>query len=85
MQLVEILDKAKAGYAKDGGLGEYYDPQTGAFNPDGEGDGLARFIVVELEETFNPEWPDYLQMEDAKRVIRQAMVELRGVYDALVR
>ena len=83
MQLVELLDKAKAGYAKDGFLGEYYDSETGAFNPDGEGDSLARFIAVELEETFNPERPDYRQIEDAKRAIRQAMLELSCVYDAL--
>lgn len=82
MQLVDLLDKAKAGYP-DETLGDYYDPQTGELNPHGSGDTLAKFVVVELIETFNPERSGMLQIEEAKSVIRTAMLELSCVYDAL--
>ena len=83
MKILDLLNKAKEGYAKDGYLQEFYDPDTGEWNPDGQGDTLAKFIVIELIETFNPERPDLLQIEEAKRTIRQAMLELGCVYDAL--
>ncbi len=82
MKLVEILNKANAGYP-DGKLGDYYDPETGDFNPAGEGDGLARFIVTELIETYAPNHADYLQIEMARRAISRAMLDLSLVHRTL--
>ncbi len=87
MKLVEILNRANQGYfegeADIGGPAEYYDPETGDFNPGGSGDTLAKFVVIELRETFDPNASDEVQIEEAQRVMKRAIMDLSGVYRAL--
>lgn len=82
MKLLELMEKANSLYP-DGQLSEYYDG-TGKFkdNPHG-GDGLARFIVAELSETYTPETPDASQLEEAVRVLVRARNDIDAVIAAL--
>jgi hypothetical protein len=52
MKLVELLNAANQGYP-DGYLAEYYDTKTGVLKKRGSGDALAKFIVLELIDTFD--------------------------------
>ena len=81
MKLVEILNKANEGY-DDGFLTEYYNETTGELK-DGFGDGLAKFIVVEIAETYDSEASDEDQINEAVRVLEAAKQDLDGVIDAL--
>jgi hypothetical protein len=81
MTLVELLDKANAGYP-DGFLREYYNSKTGRPRK-GKGDTLAQFIVIELSETFDPDADDDDQRYTADRMLRAAVTELESVRRAL--
>jgi len=82
MTLVQLLNKANEGY-EDHFLSEFYHPKTGKFNRKAEGDGLARFIVIEISETFDAEATDLQQVDEAIRVMTQARDDIRGVLRAL--
>jgi hypothetical protein len=77
MTLVQLLNKANEGY-DDHFLSEYFHPKTGKLRK-AEGDGLARFIVIEISETFDAEGTDLQQVDEAIRVMVQAQVDIRGV------
>jgi len=81
MRLVQLLNKANEGY-DDHFLSEYFHPKTGRFRK-GEGDGLARFIVIEISETFDAESTDLQQVDEAIRVMIQAREDIRRVIVAL--
>jgi hypothetical protein len=81
MMLVELLNAANQGYP-DGYLAEYYDTKTGKRKP-GSGDGLARFIVLELIDTFDSEATDDSQIGIATQVLERAREDLLGVIQAL--
>ena len=81
MTLVQLLNKANEGY-DDHFLSEYFHPKTGKFRK-GEGDGLARFIVIEISETFDAESTDLQQVDEAIRVMEQARDDIRGVLRVL--
>ena len=53
MQLVELLNRANSAYP-DNYLSEYFDDKTGEPITPIAGDTLAKFIVAELRETFEP-------------------------------
>jgi len=82
MTLVQLLNKANEGY-DDHFLSEYFHPKTGKFNRKAEGDGLARFIVIEISETFDAESTDLQQVDEAIRVMIQAREDIRRVIVAL--
>jgi len=82
MTLVQLLNKANEGY-DDHFLSEYFHPKTGKFNRKAEGDGLARFIVIEISETFDAESADLQQVDEAIRVMEQARDDIRGVLRVL--
>jgi hypothetical protein len=52
LSLLELLNIANEAYP-DGFLGTYFDSKTGE-RIEGHGDSLARFVVAELSETFDP-------------------------------
>ena len=82
MTLVQLLNKANEGY-DDHFLSEYFHPKTGKFNRKAEGDGLARFIVIEISETFDAESTDLQQVDEAIRVMEQARDDIRRVLRVL--
>jgi hypothetical protein len=82
MTLVQLLNKANEGY-DDHFLSEYFHPKTGKFNRKAEGDGLARFIVIEISETFDAESTDLQHVDEAIRVMIQARDDIRRVIVAL--
>jgi len=47
------------------------------------GDGLAKFIAVELQDTYDDTATDAAQREEAARVIRAAAAQLEAVAAAL--
>jgi len=68
----------------DGMVAEYVLAQSGKFmdNKYG-GDGLARFIAAELNETFDPSASKKAQLQEAVRCLDRAIYELNQVIDAL--
>jgi len=83
MKLVDLLNKASAGYDDDF-LSEYFDTDTGDLK-EGHGDTLAEFIVVELTETFDSDGDDEDQMSEAVRVMERAKRDLEDVITALLK
>ena len=82
MQLVELLNKANSAYP-DNYLSEYFDDKTGEPTTPIAGDTLAKFIVAELRETFDPTASDEQQHEVARRVLDRAGDTLYEVSIAL--
>ena len=76
MNILALLDTANSEYP-DGFLSKYYDKSGKLI--EGSGDGLARFIVVELIETFDPEVADNDQLQKAVYVMANARNELSKV------
>ena len=81
MKLLELLNAANEGYP-EGYLAEYYDPDTGK-RKSGDGDTLAKFIVLELIDTFDFKSSDDAQIDEATRVLESARRDLLGVIEAL--
>ena len=81
MTIKEILDIAAAGYGDDVIRGFYDD--AGQFQKVADGDTLARFIVLELIETFDPEATEVEQLKQAVRVMNNATADVRNVRNAL--
>ena len=80
MKMVDLLNLANSKYP-DGFLSEYYDEQGQL--KDGSGDTLAKFIVSEIQDTYNQEASDAEQVAEAARVLETARRELRGVIEVL--
>jgi hypothetical protein len=83
MTLLEVLNVANKGYP-DGGLTRYFDPETGE-PVDRYGDALAKFVVIEISETYEEGESDVDNLSRAKQVIRTAQGELEQVIEALTR
>lgn len=81
MKLVELLDVASAGY-DDEFLKMYY-TRKGTIKRKDFGDGLARFIVTEIAETFDDGSPDEAQLGEAIRVMENAKRDIEGVINTL--
>lgn len=81
LSLVELLNIANEAY-EDGYLAEYFDPDTGAFRA-GLGDTLAEFIVREIRDTFDPNATRSQQLEEARRVLMNAIDDLENVIERL--
>jgi hypothetical protein len=82
MQLVELLNKANSVYP-DNYLSEYFDDKTGEPTTPIAGDTLAKFIVAELRETFDPNATDEQQHEVGRQVLNRAGDTLYEVSIAL--
>ena len=82
MKKAELMARANRFYP-DGHLSEYFDKE-GEFvdNPDG-GDGLARFIVSELNEAVDYEQTDEVIIAQATRAMHRAMDEICSVIAGL--
>lgn len=92
MTLLRLLLAASRGYTEDtddGFLRQYFNNRTGQVKSRATltklGDGLARFIVVEIAETYDPEATDDQQIAEAIRVMDTARREIEGVIRALER
>lgn len=73
-ELIDIVD----GAYPEGLVRKYVD------DPDGyHGDGLAKFIAVELKETFDPAESSSRQLDDAVRAIARSVNDLNEVLDEL--
>lgn len=83
MKLNELMARASAGYPD--GLEMFYDEESGEPLKDASGDTLAKFVVIEISETFDPDCTDEEQVEEAIRVMSKGVEELQSVVDALRR
>jgi hypothetical protein len=81
MTIKELLTTAAKGYS-DGGMDKYI-TKSGTLNKSATGDTLAKFIVVELIETFDPKAPLADQVDTAIEALEKAVEELHGVIDVL--
>ena len=81
LSLVELLNVANEAY-DDGYLAEYFDPDTGTSRA-GSGDTLAEFIVREIRDTFDPNAIRSEQLEEARRVLMNAIDDLENVIERL--
>jgi hypothetical protein len=81
LTLLELLNRANKVYP-DGFLAEYYDAKTGE-RQRGGGDSLARFIVAELSETFDPNAPRAAKLQEARNALNHAVDDLERVIEAL--
>ena len=83
LTLDELIRAASLGYP-DGMLEENYDFENHRpVSRDQTSDGLARFLVVELCETFDEDAVDWQQVETAKKALRMAQRDLSGVYESV--
>lgn len=73
-ELIEIADKA---YGDEGLVLAYFENPTG-----NHGDGLANFIAVELQDTFDHDAPEDAQREEATRVMDLAARQLDRLANA---
>ncbi len=81
MTILELLNRANQGYP-DRLLSAFYNKSTGAPHS-WNGDTLAKFIVLELHETYDSSTTDQAQLSTAIQALRQAVSELEGVIQAL--
>ena len=77
LSLVALLNLANEADAE---LAGYFDPNTGEPG-EGDGDGLAQFIVRELRDTFERGATRDAQLEEARRCLNNAIRELEFVID----
>lgn len=82
MNIKELLDKAGTDYNVSR-LETYYDEQGNFIDNPVGGDTLARFIVLELIETFDTEATDEDQILEAIRVMENARGDIQNVINAL--
>jgi hypothetical protein len=79
LTLVALLGLANEAYPDDE-LAGYFDPKTGEPRQ-GDGDGLAQFIVRELRDTFDRGASRDGQIEEARRCLNNAIRELELVIE----
>lgn len=84
MKLLELQKLADEGYGDDT-MHPYYNQKTGmpVMNPKEGGDTLARFVAIELAETFDEKASTGQQLAEARRVISAAIDDLENVLRAL--
>ncbi len=81
LSLLELLNLANEVYP-DGFLAEYYNAKTGE-RQQGGGDSLARFVVAELSETFDPSAARAAQLQEARNALNHAVDDLERVIEVL--
>ena len=78
-ELMEIVHKAYP----DEFTRNYWDEKKKQPDPHGSGDTLAKFIVMEIYETFDPRAKRAAQLKEAARVMRRAQTDVYFVVQAL--
>ena len=78
MRLDTIIKIASAAYDVDDLVWQYY-----KYPRQDHGDGLAKFIAREIEETYDREAPSEVQLAEAIRVMDSASRQILSVIDAL--
>lgn len=79
MTLDRIIDMIDPAY-EDGLIRAYFEEPDVA-----HGDGLAKFIVDELRETYDETAPEQVQLDQAFGALTSALKQLWAVRDALIR
>jgi hypothetical protein len=82
MKLGQLVAAANDRYP-DQYLSQYFDMPREKFLTRGCGDGLARFIVVEIRDTFDPAATDEAQVDEAIRVLEQGQNDLESALRGL--
>jgi hypothetical protein len=82
VKLGQLMAGANSKYP-DEYLSQYFDMAREKFLTRGCGDGLARFIVVEIRETFEPAATDEAQVDEAIRVLEQGKKDLESAIRGL--
>lgn len=82
MKLGQLVAAANDRYP-DGFLSQYFDVAREKFLTRGCGDTLARFIVVEMRDTFDPAATDAAQVDEAIRVLGQGQTDLESALRGL--
>lgn len=82
MKLRTLIEAANTHYP-DEFLTQYFDLARGRLRRRSAGDGLARFVVVEIVETYESGASDAEQIDRAIRVVRRAEYELGSVVKGL--
>lgn len=77
MKLGQLVAAANERYP-DQYLSQYFDLARDKFLTRGCGDGLARFIVVEIRDTFDAAATDEAQVDEAIRVLEQGKKDLES-------
>lgn len=85
MKLIEVLEVADKAYSKEGilSLRGFY-KKDGQPNMRAKGDGLAKFICIEIAETYDKDATDEDQLTQAADAIRSARNQLDEVESALI-
>lgn len=85
MNLLQLQQLADEAYG-DGSMTPYYNRKTGkpVMNPKDGGDTLAKFIAIELGETFVADAPEGDQLAEAIRVMLMAEKNIGDVTAALM-
>ena len=78
MRLDTIIKIASAAYDADDLVWQYY-----KYPRQDHGDGLAKFIAREIEETYDREAPSEVQLAEAIRVMSNAALQVQNVVDDL--
>lgn len=81
---IELLEIATKAYGDDRYLENYY-TKDGRLNRKGTGDTLAKFVVIELLETFDPKATKQAQIYQAMQVMESAQYQLADVKEAFER
>ena len=82
MKLGQLVAAANSKYP-DQFLSQYFDVAREKFLTRGCGDGLARFIVVEIRDTFDGAATDAAQVDEAIRVLEQGQTDLESALRGL--
>jgi hypothetical protein len=82
MKLGQLIAASNSKYP-DGFLSQYFDVTREKFLTRGCGDGLARFIVVEIRDTFDGAASDAAQVDEAIRVLEQGQTDLESALRGL--
>ena len=77
MTLDELMDRANALYPDNMILRYYQEPKRN------HGDTLAKFIVLELQDTFDPDAPEHEQLSTARRALFRASQDIMGIQENL--
>lgn len=80
MELKEIIKIADSSYP-DGLIGQYFEAR-GTDQEESLGDGLARFICMEICDTYDESASNDDQFSEAIRVVSRAREELQAVQSA---
>jgi hypothetical protein len=82
MKLGQLVAASNKSYP-DQYLSQYFDVTGEKFLTRGCGDTLARFIVVEIRDTFDPAATDAAQVDEAIRVLEQGQTDLESALRGL--